>query len=292
MRVLLNGLSYDRENDPKYPMPTRALGLAMAVRKRTRNDAMGSTEYMTEDFARDTLVAIGGYAGMLDMAMKYLDGVDAIMAAAGLHIEDMARHVQAAAPRLANVTNLTVISFSFLEGTRTALNQVALSNGTDVREIADDYCFECESATVMRVALLLDRNDQAVSFQSVFRYLLYPNVVEALVRQLCDDPFQPATIEENVRHSVNDFLRIYSTINWELHGRVTHFRNLGLAHLGYGLRKRITHDELRNLVQLVKDLAAALAPLTVGIPLVSDDEILERTNRATAMWLGAMRSEA
>jgi hypothetical protein len=283
--ILLNGLSYEREDDPRYPIATRALGLAMAVRKRARHDAMGSSEYMTENKARDHLVLIEGYAGLLDAAMKYLDRVTAIMTAT-VNVEDMARRVQAAAPRLANVTNLTVISFSFLEGARKALDQV---NPAVDHEIADDYYFECASMTVMRVALLLDRDDQAVSFQSVHRYLCFPEVVEALVRQIGDDPLQPATFEENIRHSVDEFRRIYGTISWELHGRVSHFRNHGLAHLSQDLRKRITHDELRTLVQQVKDLAASLAPLTVGIPPVRDDEILDRTVRANAMWLAALQ---
>jgi hypothetical protein len=58
--VLLNGLSYEREDDPRYPIATRALGLAMAVRKGARHDAMGSAEYMTEDMARNHFVLIGG----------------------------------------------------------------------------------------------------------------------------------------------------------------------------------------------------------------------------------------
>jgi hypothetical protein len=32
--VLLDGLKYGREDDPKYPIQTRALGLAMAVKKK------------------------------------------------------------------------------------------------------------------------------------------------------------------------------------------------------------------------------------------------------------------
>jgi hypothetical protein len=286
--VLLDGLKYGREDDPKYPIQTRALGLAMAVRRKTRHSAMGSREYMTENIARDRLVLIGGYAAIFDVAMKYLDSVDSIMAAS-INVEDAARRVQAAAPRLANVTNLTVISFSFLEGVRMALDQAVLSVGSDLHEIADDYYLECASMTVVRLALLLDRDDPAVSFQGVYRSLHHPEVVEALVRQTCDDPLQPALIEENIRHSVDEFLRIYRTIDWELYGRLSHFRNLGVAHLSHDVRRRITHDELRSLVQLVKDLSGCLAPLTVSVPPVRDDEISSRTERAAKMWLSALQ---
>jgi hypothetical protein len=286
--VLLDGLKYERENDPKYPIATRALGLAMAVRKASRHDAMGPKEYMTEELARNALVVIGAHAGVFDAAMKYVNRVDAINPAS-LNAEDMARRVRSAAPRLANVTNATVISFSLLEGAWTALNEADLSLGNDFREIADHYYVECGSMTVVRLVLLLDADDGTDSFQTVYRCLSRPEVVDALVRQVGEDHWEPSIAEERLRRSVTEFLRLYGTIGWELHGRLVHFRNLGIAHLGGQLRKRVTHAELRELVHLVRGLAACLEPLTESVvPAARDDEILNRTEKATRMWRAAL----
>lgn len=280
--VLLDGLKYERENDPRYPISTRALGLAIAVRKGSRHDAMGPTEYMTEELARDRLVGIGAHAEVFDAAMKYLDRVDAI-ATATANAEDMARRVQRSAPRLAEITNLTVIAFGFLEGAWMAMSEADQSVENAYREMAEHHLRECEWMTVNRLVLLLDRDNAADSFQSAHRCLQFPEVVDALVRQVCDD--QPAITEGRVHHSITEFIRIYGTINWKLHGRLVHFRNLGIAHLGGKLRERPTHDELRDLVRLVRDLAACLEPLTEHFKAsVRDDEILDRTRKATRIW--------
>jgi hypothetical protein len=90
--------------------------------------------------------------------------------------DDGAAHVLCGAPRLANVTNLTVISFSFLEGARKAI--INAPNVTEeVREVADGYCIASEHMTVVRVHALLDRDDQVISYQSVHRCLKRPEVV-------------------------------------------------------------------------------------------------------------------
>jgi hypothetical protein len=63
--------------------------------------------------------------------------------------DEAVAHVLCGAPRLATVTNLTVISFSFLEGA-----WKAIINGPnvkeEVREVCDDYCIACQHMTVVR----------------------------------------------------------------------------------------------------------------------------------------------
>jgi len=245
---------------------------------------MGPTEQITEDGARDRLVAMGAHAGVLDAAMKYLERVETI-ATASVKVEDLVGHVRRAVPRLTSITNLTVISLAFLEGAWTALGEADCSAENDNREIAEHYRRVCEWTVVNGLIELLDRDDRVDSFQSVHRCLRYPEVVDALVRVACEYHWEPETAEERLRHSVNEFLRIFGTINWRLHGRLTHFRNLGIAHLGAQLRERPTYDELRDLVRLVRNLAAHLEPLTEGtLASVSDDEIEERTRRASGIW--------
>jgi hypothetical protein len=202
--------------------------------------------------------------------------------------ENAVGDVLSAAPRLANVTNLTVISFSFLEGARKAM--INAPNLTEeVREVWSGYCIACEHMTVVRVHALLDRGEGMVTYQTVHRCLERPEVVDALVQRFCDDPVQSRHVEDDVRYSTNQFCRVYGTINWELHGRLTHFRNLGVAHLVRGRQvKTITQDELRDLVRLVKDLAECLSPFRPNVPLVQDDEITDRVNRAAMMWQTAL----
>jgi hypothetical protein len=190
------------------------------------------------------------------------------------------------APRLATVTNLTVISYSFVEGAwKAMLNAPNVTE--EIREVAVGYCVACEHMTVVRVHALLDSDDRAISYQSVYRCLKLPEVVEALVQHMCDDPFQPQHIQDDVRHSIKNYCRVYGTINWDLYSRLTHFRNLGIAHLSRRPLRRvtpITQDELRGLVCLVKDLAGCLSPFCPNVPPVREDEIAHRVNRATMLW--------
>jgi hypothetical protein len=67
---------------------------------------------------------------------------------------DAVAYVLSAAPRLATVTNLTVISFSFLEGARKAFIG-APTVTEDTREVADEYCIACEHMTAVRLHLLI-----------------------------------------------------------------------------------------------------------------------------------------
>ena len=75
------------------------------------------------------------------------------------NVDDAVAYVLSATPRLATVTNLTVISFSFLEGARKAF--ISAPNITeDTREVADEYCMTCEHMTAVRLHLLLDKDEK------------------------------------------------------------------------------------------------------------------------------------
>ena len=206
------------------------------------------------------------------------------------NVDDAVAYVLSATPRLATVTNLTVISFSFLEGARKAF--ISAPNVTeDTREVADEYCIACEHMTAVRLHLLLDKDEKGVSFQTVYHRLKLPEVAEALAQHMGDDPFQPQHIEDDVRHSINQFLCVYRAIDWrDLHGRLTHFRNQGIVHLSKRRpTKTITQDELRTLVGVVKALSESLAVFQSNEPPIQEDEITDRSNRATAVWQAALR---
>jgi hypothetical protein len=61
---------------------------------------------------------------------------------------------------------------------------------------------------------------------------------------------------------IEDYLRAYAEIDWKVHGRLVHYRNLGIAHLSLTeLTKSITIAEQRALVGIVSHLASALQTL-------------------------------
>jgi hypothetical protein len=113
----------------------------------------------------------------------------------------------------------------------------------------------------LRVSILLDRDDQMVSFQAVHRLLKDPNVVAGLLQVLEDrhgsDIFPPSRTK-----LIEEFRQTYGEIDWKVHGRLVHLRNLGIAHLTpEEVTKSVTIAELRALVQIISRLTANLQHL-------------------------------
>jgi hypothetical protein len=206
--------------------------------------------------------------------------------------ETAAVHVMQAAPRLIKVAGATAISFGLWEGAYRVLDpaQTALQ---DAHEIANGYCGVCALMTVIRLALLLDADPKVVSFQSVYKCLQRREVVNALTRRFCVESQFPAHTQGNIRHSVNRFLDTYKAIDWaDLHGRLMHFRNRGVAHLDpREIESRITNDEVRSLVYSVTILGECLEPFAPNVVPVRQDEIEDWGDRAAAVWRAATRAE-
>ena len=114
----------------------------------------------------------------------------------------------------------------------------------------------------LRAALLLDRDDTKVSFQTIHSRLKSKTVQRSLKELLgkkhgLNEIFPPSRDE-----LIAGFLEAYSEIDWEVHGRLTHFRNLGIAHLTIEkMSKSIKFDELRDLVSIISRLTAAIQQL-------------------------------
>jgi hypothetical protein len=204
--------------------------------------------------------------------------------------ENAAVHVLQAAPRLIKVTAATAISFGLWEGAYRVLVP-APTAVQDAHEIATGYCGVCALMTVARLALLLDANPKVISFQSVYRCLQRTKVVNALMRRLCVESLLPDRTQTNIRHSVSRFLETYRTIDWDdLHGRLKHFRNRGVAHLDpREMESRITSDELRSLVHSVTILGECLEPFAPNVVPVRQDEIEDWGDRAAAAWRNAFQ---
>jgi hypothetical protein len=113
----------------------------------------------------------------------------------------------------------------------------------------------------LRAAILLDRDETMVSFQAVYHRLKEPSVkaglLQALEGRYGSKHFSPSRTE-----LIEEFLQTYREIDWEVHGRLVHFRNRGIAHLTLKkLLKSVTLEELKTIVGIVCRLATTLRDL-------------------------------
>jgi hypothetical protein len=214
-----------------------------------------------------------------------------------LEPEAAADYVQTEAPRLIRVAGATAISFALFDGANRAL---LLANQQDVHDDAWQttlgYRGATVSLTVIRLALLLDRDPTVVSFQHIYCCLKRPDVVDLLVRRACHaSPLAEVLddrIADDVRASIKRFLETYRAIDWDdLHGRLQHFRNRGLVHLTpEQIEKRVSYAEIRSLVHSVTVLAECLTPFDPSGVSVRLNEIDDWSNHARLAWEAAFRT--
>jgi hypothetical protein len=208
--------------------------------------------------------------------------------------EVAADYIQDAAPRLIKVAAITAISFALYDGANRVLLDPPDSR-EDVRQIVSGYREGTISITALRLMVLLDADPNVISFQTVYRRLKRLEVVDALVRRVRDrSPWAEALedqVEADVRASVARFLNIYEAINWhDLHGRLQHFRNHGLAHpLPQPIKKRVSYAEIGSLVRSVTELGECLVSFDPGGVPLRVDEIADWSDRAKSVWEAAFR---
>ena len=204
--------------------------------------------------------------------------------------EAAADYVQAAAARLVKVTAITAISFALYEGANSVL--LDHQNGReDAREIVSGYREGTISMTAVRLVVLLDADPNVMSFQTIYRRLNRPEVVDVLVRRARDESLLEDQVEANIRASVARFLKTYRAIKWrDLHGRLQHFRNHGLAHLlPQPIKKRVSYAEIGSLVRSVTVMGECLVSFDPGGVPLRVDEIADWTDRAKSLWEAAFR---
>lgn len=120
--------------------------------------------------------------------------------------------------------------------------------------------------TVVRVYSLFDRG-ASVSLQKVNQHLKKPGVKEHLASLYGKRDYGIWTGDENdCARAIARFQKRYAEgFNIELHGRLHHFRNVGVAHVCLeDITKRITYDELDHLVMLAADLSAEVSMMCQG----------------------------
>jgi hypothetical protein len=206
--------------------------------------------------------------------------------------EAAAQDVEKQAPRLIKVAARTTISFGLLDGANRALLD-GLSE--DARQVALGYRGDALLMTVVRLVLLLDNDPKVVSFQSMYRHLRRPEVLDALVQRGCSEStlaeILSDRVERDIRDSVGRFLAAYRAIDWsDVHGRLQHFRNRGVAHLApEEIEKRVTYGEIESLVRSISLLAESLLPFYPNGVAVHVDEIEEWSDRAKMVWDAMLR---
>lgn len=162
------------------------------------------------------------------------------------------------------VAAATAISFALWDGVNRAL--LESDNNTDRREIASGYHGDCAFTAVTRLSLLLDRDPKLVSFQTLYIKLQTDAVVTSLLKRLDEDEFSTASAAERANDAVQRFLKTYRAIDWrDLHGRLVHFRNRGVAHLTLQkIEKRVTYAELETLSLAVAVMGECMEPFANG----------------------------
>jgi hypothetical protein len=182
------------------------------------------------------------------------------------------------------VAAATAISFALWDGVNRALLET--DTNTDRREIASGYRGDCAFTAVSRLSLLLDRDPKLVSFQTLYAKLRSEAVVTLLLKRLDENEFSTSRTAELANDAVQLFLRTYRSIDWrDLHGRLVHFRNRGVAHLTpQKIEKRVTYAELKTLSLAVAIMGECMEPLAKGEIPLREDRIKEYSDRAFAVW--------
>jgi hypothetical protein len=191
------------------------------------------------------------------------------------------------APRLMTVAAAAAISFALWDGVNRALVETDDDGDTDRRDIAAGYRGDCAFNLVTRLFLLLDRNPKQVSFQTLYTRLKSEAVVSLLLERLDEAELWTSDL---ANETIQRFLRTYRSIDWEdLHGRLIHFRNRGVAHLTpQKIEQRVTYTELKTLTLAVATMGECMEPFAKDRALLQEDEINERSDLAFAIWKSAL----
>jgi hypothetical protein len=128
---------------------------------------------------------------------------------------------------------------------------------------------------VVRVSILLDADPTAVSFQTVHHSLKEP-AVQATLLQALEAERGPDVLTPTRADLIGTYLQTYREIDWNVHGRLVHFRNLGIAHLTLEqLKKSVTLPELRTMAKVVTRLACTMQHLVQTDTAFHDDMVEE-----------------
>jgi hypothetical protein len=166
------------------------------------------------------------------------------------------------ADRLITVTVRCVISFGLADGLNDRLLATPDERRDDWHQAVVGFHRDTLLMAALRAAVLLDADDHVVSFQAVYHRLKRPSV-EACLLQALEERHGSDDIPPSRAELIEEFRQTYNKIDWKAHGRLTHLRNRGIAHLTpEKMLKSVTLDELRTLVAIISHLATTLRDLS------------------------------
>jgi hypothetical protein len=172
------------------------------------------------------------------------------------------------ASSIAGDVAMVMVSFGLAEGASRAVKHAPKDHDNawqqaDWEQAVLGYQDGTLMVAVVRVALLLDSDPNCVSYQTVYHRLKRDDVQAALIaRVFGDDVSIEEILGRGPQKIIANYLEHYSRIDWQVHNRLKHFRNLGVAHLSQQpLAKSVTFDELKNMAGLVAKLGDELIAL-------------------------------
>ncbi|RAI37532.1 hypothetical protein CH338_15755 [Rhodoplanes elegans] len=207
-------------------------------------------------------------------------------------VEEAISWLERAFPRLNSLAFRTAVSFGLWAGANQFMKE---KMGDDRAEwdIVAGYRSDVVLMAVIRIYALLDSDFSKVSYQGVNRLLKRDEVVEALVKKSIARPdvLFPERTEAEARSAIVGFRAEYAKIDWKVHGRLVHFRNLGVAHLTYEeFSTRLTYNELETLVGAIVRIAERLSVfLGPDVPAAKREDVENYAETAADVWRTAKR---
>ena len=190
--------------------------------------------------------------------------------------DELARH----SPKLREFTTQAAVALGAWMGANDAI-QECRRRGISLDPVVGIYSSESALMAVLRVYALFDRDPSKVSYQRVHAYLKRDDVKEELCRRAAAN----LVPSERVGELIHLFRETYGLMKWEVHGRLMHLRNVGLAHLTeQDVRRGITFDELERLVTLACHLCKDLDMISAGLNTEPDTWLGHWADAAYEFW--------
>jgi hypothetical protein len=165
------------------------------------------------------------------------------------------------AERLVKVTARCAISFGLASGLAEAAKHSSHAPDDGWSQAVYGFHGDTILMAALRLHLLLDRDGSKVSFQAVHHRLkqraVQKGLLQALARRYGSKILPPSRAD-----LIREFCVTYDRIDWEVHGRLQHFRNRGIAHLTpERLARSVTIAEIGSLLEIASSLAMTLQHL-------------------------------
>jgi hypothetical protein len=207
--------------------------------------------------------------------------------------EILADNVVKLAPRLASIS----LRVAQTCGTQRGINDALKSNGGDgeSNDILNLICRDAMNANVVRICAILEREQNVVSFQSIYKSLKNQKVKDILVQRLkaSSPSFYSDLIDNDATKGFSSFQEAYKSIfpPSDIYKRLSHFRNYYLAHIDENKAPtQITYDELDFMCKQIVKMGCALATFALTTTALHEDDIKTYAKRTEHMMVKAVKA--